>query len=158
MEAGLLWCHTRGSLSSPSYLVRNPKLRRSSRKPRRRHHHREMRAIFNCMACRSSASLLSMIHRRLDSLEATKWAPRDTCHDLRGERSPLLPFETRPDSPGEYGMQPRDPCLPLRAISGPGHTPRCCLFCRAVTRAQPPAFPRNSNGRLGFLGPTQGEA
>ena len=27
----------------------------------------------------------------------------------------------------------------------------------AVTRAQPPAFPRNPRGRLGFPGPTQGE-
>ena len=26
---------------------------------------------------------------------------------------PLLPLEARPDSPGEHGMQPRDPCLPL---------------------------------------------
>ena len=31
-------------------------------------------------------------------------------------------------------------------------------FCPAVTRAQPPALPRNSNGRLGFPGPTQEEA
>ena len=31
-----------------------------------------------------------------------------------------LPFETRPDSPGEPGMQPRDPCLPWRGILGPG--------------------------------------
>ena len=35
-----------------------------------------------------------------------------------------LPLETRPDSPGEPGMQPRDPCLPWRGILGPGHTPR----------------------------------
>ena len=27
-------------------------------------------------------------------------------------------------SPGEPGMQPRDPCLPWRGILGPGHTPR----------------------------------
>ena len=27
----------------------------------------------------------------------------------------------------------------------------------AVTRAPPPAFPRNPRGRLGFPGPTQGE-
>ena len=26
----------------------------------------------------------------------------------------------RPDSPGESGMQTRDPCLPLRGILGPG--------------------------------------
>ena len=29
--------------------------------------------------------------------------------------------------------------------------------CPAVTRAPPPAFPRNPRGRLGFPGPTQGE-
>ena len=28
-------------------------------------------------------------------------------------------------TPGEPGMQPRDPCLPWRGILGPGHTPRC---------------------------------
>ena len=27
-------------------------------------------------------------------------------------------------TPGEPGMQPRDPCLPWRGILGPGHTPR----------------------------------
>ena len=31
-------------------------------------------------------------------------------------------------------------------------------LCPEVTRAQPPALPRNSNGRLGFPGPTQEEA
>ena len=30
-----------------------------------------------------------------------------TRRDSRGERSPWLPLETRPDSPGEPGMQPR---------------------------------------------------
>ena len=44
--------------------------------------------------------------------------------DSRGERSPWLPLETRPDSPGEPGMQPRDPGLPWRGKLGPGHTPR----------------------------------
>ena len=53
------------------------------------------------------------------------------------------------------GMQPRDPCLPLRGKLGPGHTPRWGLFGTAVTRAQTPAFPHNSRGRLGFPGPTQ---
>ena len=95
--------------------------------------------------------------RRLDSLEAAQGAPRAPRRDSRGERSPWLPLETRPDSPGEPGMQPRDPCLPWRGIWGPGHTPRWGLFGRAVTRAQPPAFPRNPRGRLGFPGPTQGE-
>ena len=35
----------------------------------------------------------------------------------RGERSPWLPLETRPDSPGEPGMQPRDPCRPWRSFN-----------------------------------------
>ena len=35
-----------------------------------------------------------------------------------------LPLETRPDSPGEPGMQPRDPCLPWRGKLVPGHTLR----------------------------------
>ena len=30
-------------------------------------------------------------------------------------------LETRPDSPGEPGMQPRDPCLPWRGKLGPGY-------------------------------------
>ena len=36
-------------------------------------------------------------------------APRDPRRDSRGERIPWLPLETRPDSPGEPGMQPRSP-------------------------------------------------
>ena len=34
---------------------------------------------------------------------------------------------------------------------------RSDAFYPAVTRAPPPAFPRNPRGRLGFPGPTQGE-
>ena len=41
------------------------------------------------------------------TLEAAQGAPRDPRRDSRGERSPWLPLETRPDSPGEPGMQPR---------------------------------------------------
>ena len=47
-----------------------------------------------------------------------------TGRDSRGEQSPWLALETRPDSPGEPGMQPRDPCLPWRGTLGPGHTLR----------------------------------
>ena len=61
---------------------------------------------------------------RLDSLEATQRAPRDPHRGSREERSPLLPLEARPDSTGDSGVQPRDPCLPLRVLLGPGHTPR----------------------------------
>ena len=60
----------------------------------------------------------------LDSLEATQGAPRYQRRDSGGERSPLLPLEARPDSPGEHGMQHRDTCLPWRGALGPGHTPR----------------------------------
>ena len=37
---------------------------------------------------------------------------------------PLLLLETRPDTQGDPGMQPRDPCLPWRGTLGPGHKPR----------------------------------
>ena len=33
-------------------------------------------------------------------------------------------LKTRPDSPGESGMQPRDPCRPWRGTLDPGHKPR----------------------------------
>ena len=72
----------------------------------------------------SNPGPLSKRKRRLDSLEAAQGAPRDPRRDSRGERSPWLPLETRPDSPGEPGMQPRDPCLPWRGKLGPGHTLR----------------------------------
>ena len=114
---------------------------RSSRKPLRCPRPREVRAFFSCLAWRAITSPLSKVKRRLDSLEATQGAPRYPRRDSGGERSPLLPLEARPDSPGEHGMQPRDPCLPWRGALGPGHTPRWGLFGPAVTRAQPPAFP-----------------
>ena len=37
----------------------------------------------------------------------------------------LLALFCYPISPGEPGMQPRDPCRPWREKLGPGHTPRC---------------------------------
>ena len=33
-------------------------------------------------------------------------------------------LETRPDSPGEFGMQPRDPCRPWSGTLCPRHKPR----------------------------------
>ena len=42
----------------------------------------------------------------------------------RGERSPLLPLEQRPDYLGETGMGSRDPCRPCRGKLGPGHKPK----------------------------------
>ena len=71
----------------------------------RRPRHREMRAFFSCLAWRVITSPLSKVKRRLDSLEATKWAPRGARRDSKGERSPLLPFDMKPDSLGESGMQ-----------------------------------------------------
>ena len=87
-------------------------------------HPREQRAFFSCMPWRAIPGPVSKLKRTLDSLEATQGATRHPHRDSRGERSPWLPLETRPDSPGKPGMQPRDPCLPWRGILGPGHTPR----------------------------------
>ena len=39
------------------------------------------------------------------------------------ERPQGSPASSSVWSPGEHGMQPRDPCLPWRGILGPGHTP-----------------------------------
>ena len=126
--------HAHGDLTSlapherlPEILVvprDKPHGRCSSRKPLRRPQPRELRAFFSCMAWRAIPGPFSKRKRRLDSLEAAQGSPRDPRRDSRGERSTWLPFETRPDSPGEPGMQPRDPCLPWRGILGPGHTPR----------------------------------
>ena len=62
--------------------------------------------LFSCMARKTIPSHLSKLHRRLHSLYATQWAPRDTRRDSTGERSPFFPLKTRPDSPGESRMQP----------------------------------------------------
>ena len=64
-----------------------------------------MRAFFFCMAWTAIQSPLSKLKRRLDSLEATQWTPRDTSRDSRGERTPLLLLEARSDPPCETGMR-----------------------------------------------------
>ena len=69
---------------------------------------REVRAFFSCLAWRVITSPLSKVKRRLDSLEATQGAPRYPRRDSGGERSPLLPLEARPDSPG---VEEGGPCL-----------------------------------------------
>ena len=84
--------------------------RRSSKKTTRFPRHHEMKPLFSCRPYRAILSPRSKLHRRLDSLYATQWAPRDIHRNSRGERSSLLPLKTRPDSPGEPSMQPRDPC------------------------------------------------
>ena len=116
-----------------------------------------MRAFFSCVAWRAIPSPLSKLKRRLDSLEATQWAPRDPCRNSRGEWSPLLPLETRPDSPREPGMQPRDPCLPWRGILGSGHTPRCrelayCILSAALSTASSFRIWNSSTGILSLPG------
>ena len=68
---------------------------------------RDLRAFISCMAWRAITGPLSKRKRRLDSLEAAQRVPRDPRRVSRGERSAWLPLETRPDSPGEPGMQPR---------------------------------------------------
>ena len=74
----------------------------------RRPRPRELRAFFSCMAWRAIPGPLSKRKRRLDSLEAAQLAPRDPRRDSRGERSPWLPLETRPDSPGGYWEGPSE--------------------------------------------------
>ena len=64
-----------------------------------------MRAFFFCMAWTAIQSPLSKLKRRLDSLEATQWTPRDTIRDSRGEQTPLLLLEARSDPPCETGMR-----------------------------------------------------
>ena len=68
--------------------------------------------LLSFMAWKAIPGPLSKRKRRLDSLEAAQGAPRDLRRDSRGERSPWLPLETRPDSPCESGMQPRVPVAP----------------------------------------------
>ena len=40
------------------------------------------------------------------------------------EKGKASTLETRPDSPGEFGMQPRDPCRPWSGTLCPRHKPR----------------------------------
>ena len=63
-------------------------------------------------------------HKITHSPSSTRLEALVPSRDSRGERSPWLPLETRPDSPGEPGMHPRDPCRPWRGKLGPGHTLR----------------------------------
>ena len=72
----------------------------------------------------------SLIERRADDKEAEvcekkgqEWG--DTSRKKPGGKVGLKvkggPLETRPDSPGEPGTQPRDPCLPWRGILHVAH-------------------------------------
>ena len=60
------------------------------------------------------------------ALEAAQGAPRDSRRDSRGERSPWLPLEPRPDSPWEPGKQRRPAAgkrPPLSHTPGTGPSP-----------------------------------
>ena len=72
--------------------------------------------------------------RRLDSLEGTQGAPRYPRRDSGGERSPLLPLEAKPDSPGadehsEKAMATHSSVLAWR-IPGTGSLVGYCLWSR----------------------------
>ena len=60
-------------------------------------------------------------HPKLDHTQVCGFAAGDTAEVCGGAS---WPGYARPDSPGEPGMQPRDPCLPWRGKLGPGHTLR----------------------------------
>src|SRR5574339_273709 len=100
METRLPWRPTRGSLTSPSYLGETAHWGRRSRTTPRFPRHREMRAFVSCMASRPISRPLSKRLRRLDSLESTQRAPRDTRRDSRAERGSLLPLEMNACLPG----------------------------------------------------------
>ena len=63
-------------------------------------------------------------HTQLVEGPETPCATREASGVGEGERVLALEsregLETRPDSPGEPGMQPRDPCLPWRPRLLPG--------------------------------------
>ena len=56
------------------------------------------------------------------TLEAAQGAPRDPRRDSRGERSPWLPLETRPDSPRD-GVSREVPCSTLKGETVPDSLP-----------------------------------
>ena len=69
------------------------------------------------------------------------------------ELDPWLPLEMRPDSPGEPGMQPRDPCLPWRRFyflvapcsmwfPDQGSNPRSLHWKRGVLTTGPKGSPQ----------------
>ena len=157
MQTWLPWRRTRGSLRSSSCLRRKPpRAPQLEETPETPPSWRAEGLLF-LPGLESNPESSFQTEVRMDSLEATQWAPRDPRRGSRGERSPLLPLEARPDSPVESGVQSRDPCLPLRGLLCPGHTPKLGFLGLAVIRAQPPAFPRNSKGSLGFPGRIQDE-
>ena len=68
------------------------------------------------MARKTIPSHLSKLHRRLHSLYATQWAPRDTRRDSTGEAIPLRGLEGVPGLPGA----PQDEAGLTRKLHGMG--------------------------------------
>ena len=85
------------SIETPHVVLHLENKQTNTRFPR----HCEMWPFFSCRGYRAIPSPLSKLHRRLDYIYATQWAPRDTRRNSRGEWNSLLPHQTRPDSPGE---------------------------------------------------------
>ena len=125
METRLPWRLTRGSLTSPSYLVRNrtlgpplennPEIPPSSRDEGL-----------------SSPAWPSDQSRDLSPNASGGLTPLSPPSELQEipvairEQSGVLCFHSRgmPVSPGASGMQPRDPCRPWRGTLASGHKPR----------------------------------
>ena len=96
------------------------------------------------------------IKRRLDSLEATQGATRDPHRDSRGERSPWLPLETRPDSPGDREAAwppvpvPAVPCnLSIHALEKAMATHSSVLAWRVPGTGEPAGLPSMGSHRVG---------
>ena len=65
------------------------------------------------------------------------WTLANAHHNSRGEQSSLLQLETRPDSPGEPWMQPRDPYATGEEHGVSGHKPRWGLFALQWLESKP---------------------
>ena len=123
----------------------------------RRPRHREMRSFVFCVAWRAFPSPLSKLHRRLDSLYATQWAPRNTRRDSRGKQNPLLPLETRPDSQMSLECNPEIPVAPVEEHYFLDRSLDEVSFALQLLESISTSHSQ-LNGRLVFPGPTQEEA
>src|SRR5574340_544473 len=99
-----------------------------------------MRAFISCMAYRPISRPLSKRLRRLDSLESTQCAPRDTRLDSRAERGSLLPLEMNACLPGcVWNATPRS-LSPLEGNIGFWTQAQMMSLGPAGTREESPAF------------------
>ena len=88
------------------------------------------------------ARLLALARRNLNPVLAKRVSPEDVVQETLAAACRKTDFmQNCPDIPVYCKLRR----LLFQTISP------------AVTRAPPPAFPRNPRGRLGFPGPTQGE-